>query len=54
MDIYLTDEELQREENLFAPNENWYKLLEGRAFDVRLIAEQVTEGKDIPEPPSSC
>jgi len=54
MDIYLTDEELQREENLFAPGENWYKPLEGEAFDVRLFAQQLTEGDNLPEPPSSC
>ena len=54
MDIYLTDEELQREKTLFAPSEIEYESLEGKACDIRAFAEQVTKGHDIPEPPSSC
>lgn len=54
MDVYLTEEELLREENLFVPHEISYAPLEGRACDIRAFAEQVTKGDDMPPPPPSC
>jgi len=54
MGVYLTDEELLREENLFAPHEISYKRLEGRTYDIRTLVERVTEGDSMPEAPPSC
>jgi len=54
MDIYLTEEEQQREENLFAPKDKRYKSLEGKACDIRAFTEQITKDFEIPQPPSSC
>jgi hypothetical protein len=53
MNVYLTDPELQREENLFAPHQESYAILEGSPFDIRTYVD-VTEGEDIPQIPSSC
>ena len=54
MDIYLTDEELEREESLFAPAKPHYEPLEGKACDIREFVEQVSEVDNLPQPPSSC
>lgn len=54
MDVYLTEQELLREESLFAPHETSYTPLEGRTYDIRSFTERVTLDKDIPKPPSSC
>ena len=54
MDIYLTDKELEREENLFAPNDIRYKDLAGMAFDIRAFVEPDAEDDDILPPPPSC
>ncbi len=57
MDQQLTDEELEREQNLFAPREIKYKRLAGKRFDIRAFAEQVSEDKedeDMTLPPASC
>ncbi len=54
MDIYLTDEELEREADLFAPNETQYKELTGTACDIRAFVEQVSEDDDILPTPPSC
>ena len=54
MDIYLTDEELEREESLFAPNKPRYEPLPGKAFKILEFVEQVSQDEDLPQPPSSC
>jgi len=54
MDVYLTDQELVREENLFAPHETLYTPLEGRTYDIRSFTEQVTVDEYAPKPPPSC
>jgi len=54
MDVYLTEEELLREQNLLAPHEISYESLEGRTEDLSSFTEQVSVGDDKPKPPSSC
>ena len=54
MDVYLTEEELEREQNLLAPHEISYEPLEGRTEDIRSLKEQVSVSDDMPKPPSSC
>ena len=54
MDVYLTKQELLREENLLAPHELSYASLEGRAYDIDSLTEQVTVSEDAPKPPPSC
>lgn len=61
MDVYLTEEELLRERNLFAPHETsyvplegTYAPLEGRTDDIRSFTEQVSMNDDTLKPPSSC
>lgn len=54
MDVYLTKEEIEREKSLFAAHENQYKLLEGKACDIRKFEEQVKKGYELPETPPSC
>jgi len=54
MDIYLNEQELKREENLFAPSKPEYKHLEGKAWDVREFVEEVSQVVNLPRPPSSC
>ena len=54
MEVFLTEEELKKEKNLFAPNESQYKPLEGKPCDIRAFKEEVTEGFEQPEPPPSC
>jgi hypothetical protein len=54
MAIYLTDEELEREESLFAPARPQYEPLNGEACDIREFVEEVSEVENLPRPPSSC
>lgn len=54
VDIYLTEEELQREKNLFAPADMQYEPLKGKACDILAFTEKVAEGYELPEPPPSC
>lgn len=53
MDIYLKKTELLREESLFAPAEESYAHMEGKAFDIRSFKEEVAEDKDMPTIPPS-
>ena len=53
MDIYLTETELLREENIFKPHEPVYPSLEGNAWDIRTFKDEVTNDKDIPSIPPS-
>jgi hypothetical protein len=54
MQIFLTDEELEREESLFAPTKELYESLEGKAYDVREFVDEIGEDENIPKQPSSC
>jgi hypothetical protein len=54
MDVYLTEEELEREKHLFAPHEISYIILDVKVFDARSYKEQVAEGEDIEQAPLSC
>jgi len=57
MRIFLTDEEQEREKNLFAPDKAAYKPLKGKKPDIRAIVEQVSEEDEFDDmqlPPSSC
>lgn len=45
MQIYLSEEEIKRERNLFEPHEESYKVLEGVAFDIRSLKEQEVKDK---------
>jgi len=54
MEIYLNEQELQREESLFAPKKPKYKLLEGKACNIREFVEEVGQADNLPRPPSSC
>jgi hypothetical protein len=54
MEIYLTDEELEREKSLFAPAQPRYAALGGKACDIREYVEEVKEAENLPRPPSSC
>lgn len=53
-DTYLTEEELQREVNLFAPSEVEYKSLEGKAYDIYSFKEEVSNDVSSAPPPPSC
>lgn len=53
-DTYLTEEELQRELNLFAPSEVEYKSLEGKAYDIYSFKEEVSQDGSSAPPPPSC
>jgi len=54
MQIFLTDEEMEREESLFAPNKVLYEPLDGKAYDVREFVDDSNEDENMPRPPSSC
>ena len=54
MDVYLTEEELLREENLFAPHVVSYKALKGREFDIASLKEKVEANDNAPKAPASC
>ncbi len=53
MTVFLVEEELEREQDLFSPHEITYVLLEGIAFDISSFVE-VSEGDDMPQIPASC
>ena len=54
MQIFLTDEELEREESLFSPARESYDPLTGKAYDVRDLEEKAGDDENMPKPPSSC
>jgi len=54
MDIYLNQQELLREEDLFAPHEISYKPLTGKAIDIKALTQHVALDNDMPKPPPSC
>ena len=48
MQIFLTDEEMEREESLFAPNKVLYEPLDGKAYDVREFVDDSNEDENMP------
>ena len=53
MKVFLVEQELKREKNLFCPHEISYPVLEGIAFDILSFVE-VSDDEDMPQIPSSC
>ncbi|MDP2917184.1 MAG: FAD-binding and (Fe-S)-binding domain-containing protein [Dehalococcoidia bacterium] len=53
-EIYLTKEELAREESLFKPHEESYRVLKGRTEELSAFSAKISLGDDAPKPPSSC
>ena len=54
MDIYLNQQELQREKTLFAPHEISYTPLTGKAIDIKALTQHVELKNEMPKPPPSC
>ena len=54
MQVYLTEEELDRESSLLSPSETQYKLLPGVPYDVRLYVEPSSDKSDDAPLPSTC
>lgn len=54
MDVFLTEQEIEREKNLFSPDKLQYKPLDGEAFDIHNFEEQMSDDTNMPQPPSSC
>jgi len=52
--VYLTDEELKREENLFRPHEPSYAPLKTRQDNIRELSEKASNGDSTIEMPKSC
>jgi hypothetical protein len=53
MDVFLTEPELLREKNLFAPHEEIYAILDGVALDLNAFTE-LSDDENAPQIPSSC
>ena len=54
MDIYLTEEELQKEEHLFKAHEPKYPELKGKKIDLKELKRKVQVDSDAVKPPPSC
>jgi len=54
MDIFLTDEELQRETDLFGPWRERYESLQPRTCEIEDFVPDTGEDGDRPKPPPSC
>jgi hypothetical protein len=54
MDIFLTEEELQREKDLFEAHKETYKPLEGRKYEIKDFVPIGGDDSDRPKPPPSC
>ncbi len=54
MDIFLTEEELQREKELFEAHKESYAILEGRKYELKDLVQDVAVDTDRPKPPPSC
>ena len=54
MDIFLTEEELAREKDLFEAHEESYTPLAGRKCGLRDFVQDVGQDSDRPKPPPSC
>jgi hypothetical protein len=54
MDVFLSDEELRREQELFEAHEESYKPLKGRTYEIKDFVPAGGEDSDRPKPPPSC
>jgi hypothetical protein len=54
MDVFLTEEELKREEALFGPQRDVYKPLKGREYEIKDFVPAGGDDPDRPKPPPSC
>ena len=54
MEVYLTEDELSREENLFKPHEVSCAPLTGRTDDIRALSEEMDESDEMAGIPPSC
>ncbi len=54
MDVFLTDEELQREKALFDAQQESYGPLEGRKYEIRDFVPEGGDDADRPKAPPSC
>jgi Fe-S oxidoreductase len=54
VDIFLTEEELKREQNLLSPHEESYKKLRGRLQNLKDLKPKAVMDNDAPKPPPSC
>jgi hypothetical protein len=55
MEVYLTEEELKREEALFKPHKEVYKPLDGkRKYGIKEFVPVESNDTDKPKPPPSC
>ncbi len=54
MDVFLTEEELAREKELFEPREEDYEPLTGREYEIRDFIPLEGDDSDRPKPPPSC
>ncbi len=54
MDVFLTEEELEREKELFEPHEEEYEPLSGRTCEIRDFIPLDADDSDRPKPPPSC
>ena len=54
MDVFLTEEELEREKGLFEPQKDVYKPLKGRDYEINDFVPVGGDDPDRPKPPPSC
>ncbi len=54
MDVFLTDEELQREKALFEAVQESYSPLAGRKYEIKDFVSEGGDDGDRPKPPPSC
>ena len=54
MDVFLTEEEKKREQDLFKPHEKSYKKLRGREYQLKDFSQNVKMDSDAVKPPPSC
>lgn len=54
MDVFLTEKELEREENLFSAREESYSPLKRREYEIKDYVPEAGDDIDRPKPPPSC
>jgi len=53
MEVFITDEEWEREKHLHTPHQIVY-VLDGKVLDLLAYKEVVAEGQDLSQAPTSC